>query len=54
MLKSYLDFEQPIADLERQVQELKDSDLDEESIRKEVIRLNESIMKTTEVKLKLG
>ena len=47
MLKSYLDFEQPIADLERQVQELKDSDLDEESIRKEVIRLNESIMKTT-------
>ena len=48
MLKSYLDFEQPIADLEQQVIDLKDSDLDEESIRTEVIRLNESILKTTE------
>ena len=28
MLKSYLDFEQPIADLEQQVIDLKDSDLD--------------------------
>ena len=48
MLKSYLDFEQPIADLEQQVLDLKDSELDDESIQKEVIRLNESIMKTTE------
>ena len=48
MLKSYLDFEQPIADLEQQVIDLKDSDLDEESIKIEVIRLNESILKTTE------
>ena len=48
MLKSYLDFEQPIADLEQQVLDLKDSDLDEESIKTEVIRLNESIFKTTE------
>ena len=48
MLKSYLDFEQPIADLEQQVLDLKDSELDEESIQKEVIRLNELIMKTTE------
>ena len=48
MLKSYLDFEQPIADLEQQVIDLKDSDLDDESIKKEVIRLNESILKTTE------
>ena len=48
MLKSYLDFEQPIADLEQQVLDLKDSELDEDSIQKEVIRLNESIMKTTE------
>ena len=48
MLKSYLDFEQPIADLEQQVIDLKDSDLDEESIKTEVIRLNESILKTTE------
>ena len=48
MLKSYLDFEQPIADLEQQVTDLKDSDLDEESIKIEVIRLNESILKTTE------
>ena len=47
MLKSYLDFEQPIADLEQQVIDLKDSDLDEESIKIEVIRLNESILKTT-------
>ena len=30
MLKSYLDFEQPIADLEQQVLDLKDSDLDDE------------------------
>ena len=48
MLKSYLDFEQPIADLEQQVIDLIDSDLDEESIKTEVIRLNESILKTTE------
>ena len=48
MLKSYLDFEQPIADLEQKVIDLKDSDLDEESIKTEVIRLNESILKTTE------
>ena len=48
MLKSYLDFEQPIADLEQQVLDLKDSELSDESIQKEVIRLNESIMKTTE------
>ena len=48
MLKSYLDFEQPIADLEQQVIDLKDSDLNEESIKTEVIRLNESILKTTE------
>ena len=48
MLKSYLDFEQPIADLEQQVIDLKDSDLDEELIKIEVIRLNESILKTTE------
>ena len=47
MLKSYLDFEQPIADLEQQVIDLKDSDLDDESIKTEVIRLNESILKTT-------
>ena len=48
MLKSYLDFEQPIADLEQQILDLKDSELDENSIQQEVIRLNESIMKTTE------
>ena len=48
MLKSYLDFEQPIADLEQKILDLKDSDLNEEAIQSEVIRLNESIMKTTE------
>ena len=48
MLKSYLDFEQPIADLEQKVLDLQDSELDDNSIRKEVIKLNESVMKTTE------
>ena len=48
MLKSYLDFEQPIADLEQKVLDLKDSALDESSLQREVVRLNESIMKTTE------
>ena len=48
MLKSYLDFEKPIEDLEQKLLDLKDSDMDEESVKKEVIRLNESIMKTTE------
>ena len=48
MLKSYLDFEQPIADLEQKILDLKDSDLDEGAIQSEVIRLNETIMKTTE------
>ena len=36
MLKSYLDFEQPIADLEQQILDLKDSELDENSIQQEV------------------
>ena len=40
MLKSYLDFEQPIADLEQKILDLKDSDLDEGAIQSEVIRLN--------------
>tara|TARA_B100001175_G_C19482318_1_gene627812 strand:+ start:845 stop:1792 length:948 start_codon:yes stop_codon:yes gene_type:complete len=48
MLKSYLDFEQPIAELEQKVLDLQDSELDDDLIRKEVIRLNESVMKTTE------
>ena len=34
MLKSYLDFEQPIADLEQQVLELQDSELGDESVQK--------------------
>ena len=37
MLKSYLDFEQPIADLEQKVLDLKDSDLDEESTEDEIM-----------------
>ena len=40
MLKSYLDFEQPIADLEQQVLDLQDSNLADESVQKEVLRLN--------------
>ena len=48
MLKSYLDFEQPIADLDQQVLDLQDSDLVDDLLQKEVIRLNEAVMKTTE------
>lgn len=48
MVKSYLDFEQPIADIESKILELENSDLDQEQIRKEVIGLNESAVKLTE------
>ena len=48
MLKSYLDFEQPIADLDQQVLDLQDSDLVDDLLQKEVLRLNEAVMKTTE------
>ena len=48
MLKSYLDFAQPITDLEQQILDLQDSELDDASRKKEVLRLNESVMKTTE------
>ena len=48
MLKSYLDFEQPIADLEQKILDLQNSELDDTSLQKEVLRLNESVMKTTE------
>ena len=34
MLKSYLDFEQPIADLEQQILDLQDSELDDTSLQK--------------------
>ena len=48
MVKSYLDFEQPIADLESKILELKNSDLDQNQINKEVIDVNESAVKLTE------
>ena len=48
MVKSYLDFEQPIADIERKILELENSDLDQNQINKEVIGLNESAVKLTE------
>ena len=48
MVKSYLDFEQPIADIESKILELENSDLDQNQIRKEVIDLNESAVKLTE------
>ena len=48
MVKSYLDFEQPIADIESQILELENSDLDQNQINKEVIDLNESAVKLTE------
>ena len=48
MVKSYLDFEQPIADIESKILELENSDLDQTQINKEVIVLNESAVKLTE------
>ena len=48
MVKSYLDFEQPIADIESKILELENSDLDQKQINKEVIDLNESAVKLTE------
>ena len=48
MVKSYLDFEQPIADIESKIMELENSDLDQNQINKEVIGLNESAVKLTE------
>ena len=48
MIKSYLDFEQPIADIESKILELENSDLDQNQINKEVIDLNESAVKLTE------
>ena len=48
MVKSYLDFEQPIADIESKIMELENSDLDQNQINKEVIDLNESAVKLTE------
>ena len=48
MVKSYLDFEKPIADIESKILELENSDLDQNQINKEVIDLNESAVKLTE------
>ena len=48
MVKSYLDFEQPIADIESKILELENSDLDRNQINKEIIDLNESAIKLTE------
>ena len=48
MVKSYLDFEQPIADIESKIMELENSDLDQNQINKKVIGLNESAVKLTE------
>tara|TARA_Y100001936_G_scaffold107610_1_gene105701 strand:- start:4468 stop:5415 length:948 start_codon:yes stop_codon:yes gene_type:complete len=48
MVKNYLDFEQPIADIESKILELENSDLDQNQINKEVIDLNESAVKLTE------
>jgi len=48
MVKSYLDFEQPIADIESKILELENSDLNQNQINKEVIDLNESAVKLTE------
>ena len=48
MIKSYLDFEQPIAEIESKILELENSDLDQGQINKEVVELNERAVKLTE------
>jgi len=48
MVKSYLDFEKPIADIENKILELENSDLGQDQLNKEVIDLNESAVKLTE------
>ena len=48
MIKSYLDFEQPIAEIESKILELENSDLDQGQINKEVVKLNERAVKLTE------
>ena len=48
MVKNYLDFEQPIADIEKKILQLEDSDLGQDQIDREVIGLNESAVKLTE------
>ena len=48
MVKNYLDFEQPIADIEKKILQLEDSYLDQDQIDREVIGLNESAVKLTE------
>jgi len=49
MLQNYLDFEEPIAVLERKIEELQSSELlSAEEISKEILKLNESAIKLTE------
>jgi len=49
MLQNYLDFEEPIAVLERKIEELQSSELlSPEEISKEILKLNESAIKLTE------
>ncbi|MDG2456069.1 MAG: acetyl-CoA carboxylase carboxyl transferase subunit alpha, partial [SAR86 cluster bacterium] len=49
MSQNYLDFEEPIAVLERKIEELQSSDtLSPEKISTEILKLNESAIKLTE------
>ena len=49
MSQNYLDFEEPIAVLERKIEELQSSDLlSPEKISEEILKLNESAIKLTE------
>jgi len=49
MLENYLDFEEPIAAIEKKIHDLQSSDLiDPERISEEVLKLNESAVKLTE------
>ena len=49
MLQNYLDFEEPIAVLEKKIEELQSSELlSPEEISEEILKLNESAVKLTE------
>ena len=48
MLSDYLDFEEPIAALEKKIQDLQSSDKTEKNLSSEISKLNDSIVKLTE------
>ena len=48
MPSDYLDFEEPIAALEKKIQDLQSSDKTEKNLSSEISKLNDSIVKLTE------